>query len=169
MAQVTRRRFTADEYGQMLRSGILGEDDRVELVDGEIVELRPIGSAHAAQVKRLATLLHRVAADYAIVSVQDPIHLDERSEPQPDLALLRFRDDFYAARHPTPADVLLIVEVSDSSVAYNREVKLPLYAQSGISEVWLIDQAAPGVLEVHTGPSVAGYSHVRRAPGLEMP
>jgi hypothetical protein len=123
----------------MARAGILPEDSRVELINGEIIDIAPIGSRHAAAVKQLTRILTRAVGDTAIVSVQDPIHLDPHTEPQPDLALLRPRDDFYKTAHPRAADVLLVIEVADTSLHYDREIKIPLYARHGISEVWLVD------------------------------
>jgi Uma2 family endonuclease len=123
----------------MARAGILPEDSRVELINGEIIDMAPIGSRHAAAVKQLTRILNRAVGDTAIVSVQDPIHLDPHTEPQPDLALLRPRDDFYKTAHPRAADVLLVIEVADTSLHYDREIKIPLYARHGISEVWLVD------------------------------
>lgn len=153
--QVQRKLFTVDEYEQMIRAGVLGEDDRVELIEGEIVKMSPIGSAHVAHVNRLTHLLVQRVADQAQVSVQNPIRLP-RSEPQPDLTLLRPRADFYVRALPLPADVLLLIEVSDTTAAYDRAVKVPLYARGGIPETWLID-LAEGVVEVYREPAAAGY------------
>jgi len=149
-----------EEYHRMLRAGILTEDDRVELIEGEIVEMAPIGSRHAGCVKRLVRRFSQAIGEQALLSVQDPLRLGERSEPQPDLALLRPRDDFYASSHPGPEDVLLIVEVAETSAEYDREVKLPLYARHGIPEVWLVDLEKEAV-EVYRGPSPRGYSEAR--------
>lgn len=145
----------------MGEAGILREDDRVELIDGEIVQMTPIGSAHAACVKRLMHLFVRALADRAIVSVQDPIAIPRGSEPQPDLALLRPRADFYRGGHPQPADVWLVVEVADSSLAYDRAVKLPLYARAGIPEVWLVDLSGDTV-EVLRRPAAGRYGETQR-------
>jgi Uma2 family endonuclease len=150
------RAWTAAEYEQMVAAGVLGEDDRVELVEGEIVEMAPVGARHAASVNALARLLQRQVGDRALVSVQNPVRLSPRSEPQPDLAVLAWRDDGYRDELPGPADVLLVVEVAESSVATDRDVKLPLYGRAGIGEAWLVDLPA-GTIEVHTGPSPAGY------------
>lgn len=155
-----RRRFTVHEYHQMAEAGILTEDDRVELIEGEIVDMAPIGSQHAASVARLTVLFSRVQGR-GIVWVQNPIRLGEHSEPQPDLTLLKPRADFYAKAHPGPEDVLLVVEVSDTSAEYDREVKLPLYAQAGIPEVWLVDLATEGV-EVYRTPTPQGYREARQ-------
>jgi len=145
----------------MAEAGILSEDDRVELIEGEIVEMSPIGSHHAACVNRLTRLFSRQGGDRAIVSVQNPIRLSEYSEPEPDLALLRPRADFYAEALPGPEDTLLVVEVMETSAQYDRERKLPLYAEAGIPEVWLVDLAAE-CIEVYRRPSPEGYEDVRR-------
>ena len=157
-----RRLFTADEYHRMAEAGVLGPDDRVELVDGEIVEMSPIGSPHAACVDRLNVLVQRLGSVQAIVRVQNPIRLDAHSEPQPDLSILKYRADFYSAAHPAPADVLLVVEVADTSLPYDRDVKIPLYARAGIAEAWLIDLASATV-DVFTQPTPQGYRQSRRA------
>jgi Uma2 family endonuclease len=138
MEQV-RHRVTVSDYYKMVTAGIFSEDDHVELINGEIVDMAPTGSRHASIVTQLNRILTLAAGTRAIVKVQDPLHLDPRSEPEPDLMLLTPRDDFYAAAHPVPADVLLLVEVGDSTVRFDREVKLPLYAKHGVEEVWLID------------------------------
>lgn len=157
---VIRRRFTTDEYEQMSLAGVLAEDDRVELIEGEIVEMSPLGPQHAACVDRLNRSLQRLVGDRAIVRVQNPIRLGEYSLPQPDIALAQSRDDFYAGNHPEPEDVLLLIEVSDSSLAYDRDVKLPLYARAGIAEVWLV-ALLPQVVEVYRVPGADGYGEKR--------
>jgi Uma2 family endonuclease len=158
MAEPVRRPFTVSEFHSMAEAGILSEDDRVELIEGEIYRMAPIGSRHAACVNRLNHLLQGTGA---ILSPQNPLVLNDRSEPQPDLALLRWRDDFYATSHPSPGDVLLLIEVADTSVGFDRGVKTPLYAQRGIPELWLVD-LTKGFLEVHQHPSLKGYQQVRR-------
>ncbi|GBD16216.1 hypothetical protein HRbin26_01111 [bacterium HR26] len=161
---VLRRRFTVSEYHRMVEAGILGEDDRVELIEGEIIEMSPIGSRYSACVARLTALLARLHGQ-AIVWVRNPIALDEYSEPQPDIALLRFREDFYAQQLPGPEDVLLLVEIADSSVEYDQEIKVPLYSRAGVAEVWLVNLVQQRVT-VYRGPSPAGYQEVRVAtPG----
>jgi Uma2 family endonuclease len=137
--QIVRRPFTVADYTRMREAGILSEDDRVELIDGEVRVMSPIGPVHAAIVKRLNTILSRLLPNTAILSVQDPIQLHDYSEPQPDLAILQYRDDFYAQAHPVADDVLLVIEVSDTTVEYDRDEKLPRYAQANIAEAWLID------------------------------
>ncbi|MBA2443054.1 MAG: Uma2 family endonuclease, partial [Rubrobacter sp.] len=141
-ARVQRRRFDTTEYHRMAETGILSEGDRVELVDGEVVEMSPIGSAHQAVVDRLTRMLVAFAASDYVARVQGPIRLDEHNEPQPDLALLVFREDFYEREHPGPGDTLLLIEVSESSLEYDRSVKLPFYAGAGIPEIWILDLAA---------------------------
>lgn len=138
-AQLEPRRFNVTEYYQMAEAGILTPDDRVELIAGEIIKMSPIGSPHAACVSRLTRLLHNQIANEAIISTQNPVRLDNFSEPVPDIALLKPRKDYYAARHPLPADVFLIIEVADTSLLKDRSVKLPLYAGSGIFEIWLVN------------------------------
>jgi len=158
--QLSKRLFTVVEYHRMSEAGIFSEDDRVELIEGEIVEMTPIGSRHAAVVNRLNRLCSRGVGERAVVSIQNPIRLGEHSEPQPDVTLLRPRPDFYAASHPGPLDVLLVVEVAETSAAYGRAVKVPLYARAGIPEVWLVD-LAEGQIEVSRHPSPQGYQEVR--------
>lgn len=154
--KIARRAFSVEDYHRMAEAGILSEDDRVELIEGEIVELSPIGSRHQACVNRLTAILVQFAAQNYVVSVQGPVRLDENSEPQPDLALLKSSPDFYAEAHPTPDDVLVLIEVSETSAAYDREVKLPLYAGHGIEETWIVDLEA-GTVEVNSEPASGGY------------
>lgn len=176
--QILRRLFSVEEYYLMAKAGILKEDDRVELIEGEIVEMAPIGSRHASCVKRLIRLLSQQMGQHALIGAQDPVHLGEHSEPQPDITLLRPREDFYASAHPGPADVLLLIEVADTSADYDREVKARLYARAGISEYWLVD--LPGQrIEVYRDSAAGEYRQVRLArreerlvpealPGLEI-
>ena len=147
----TVRKFTVEEYYKLAEVGILSEDDPVELIEGEIVVKSPISSRHAACVKRVNALFSGKLQGRAIVSVQDPIRLSEHSEPEPDIALLKPRPDFYSSGHPAAEDVLLIVEVAETSLQYDREVKLPLYARHRVPEVWLIDLES-GQIEIHREP-----------------
>jgi len=160
--KVERWTFTVDDYMQMLEAGILTEDDRVELIEGEILKMSPIGDPHAACVKKGNALFHRLVGHQAIVSVQDPIRLDNYSEPQPDLALLKSRKNYYAQARPTPADVLLIVEVADSSIDYDRRIKIPLYARALIPVVWLVDLNADAI-EVYWQPANGAYQALQTA------
>lgn len=155
---LTHRRFTVDEYYRMAETGILGPDDRVELLDGEIVEMSPIGPRHAATVSRLQRLFERLGGDRTITRVQSPVRLHRYCEPEPDVALVVARDDFYGGAHPAPADILLIVEVADTTLAYDRR-KLASYAQASVPEVWLVDLTADRIA-VHTGPHGDTYADV---------
>jgi Uma2 family endonuclease len=139
--EVSRKTFTTDEYDQMIESGVLTKEDRVELIEGEIVDMSPIGRFHAACVDRLNAVLSREVGQKLIVRVQGPIRLSMFSEPQPDVALLKLKADFYAEAHPSPADVYMVVEVADTSIGYDRATKVPLYARAGIPEMWLVDLA----------------------------
>ena len=154
--QPQKRPFTVGEYYRMAETDILTEEDRVELIAGQIVAMSPIGSHHAACVKRLNVLMGKMVGDSMLIGVQDPITLDAYSSPEPDLVLLRPRADFYAEAHPSAVDVLLAVEVSDTSADYDREVKLPLYAQAGLPEVWLIDLQKSRI-EVYARPQGDAY------------
>ena len=153
--QVQRKLFTVEDYEQMIQAGVLREDEQLELIEGEIIEMSPIGSAHLALVNRLNHLLVQRAGGLAQVSVQNPIHLS-KSEPQPDLALLRPRPDYYAAALPEPADILLLIEVADTTLDFDRNTKMPLYGRNGIAESWLID-LVNNVIEVYRGPASTGY------------
>ena len=156
---IPRHRLTVDEYYRMAEAGILAPDARVELIEGEIVDMTPVGSRHVSVVNRLNRMLTVAVGELAIVQVQGPVRLGDRSEPEPDLALLRPRADFYRDKHPTPEDVLLIIEVSDTPVAYDRSVKIPLYARHGVLEVWLIDLESSRI-SVHRNPHNSAYADV---------
>lgn len=158
--ELPRRRFTVEEYHRMAEAGILTEDDRVELIEGEIVQMTPIGQRHAATVARLTRRLVPAVADRALVWPQNPIRLPRDTEPQPDLVLLRPRPDDYAQGPARPEDILLLVEVADSSYRYDAGVKLSLYARAGVPEVWIADLTRD-LLEVHREPGPSGYA--RRA------
>lgn len=146
-----RHRLTTSDVAQMLAAGILKEDDRIELIEGELIEMAPIGSLHAGTVDQLPQRLSAHCSEQAIVRVQNPVALADRSEPQPDVVLLRPRADHYKSAHPGPEDVLLLIEVADASLSYDRDVKIPLYARHGIREVWLVDLIAKRLL-VHRQP-----------------
>jgi Uma2 family endonuclease len=136
---LTRHRLTVADYYRMAEVGVLGPQARVELIDGEVIDMAPIGSRHHAAVLRLSRQLQFAVGDHALVSVQGPLSLGEFSQPEPDLMLLQARADFYAAAHPVATDVLLLIEVADTSARYDREIKLPLYARHGVTEVWIVD------------------------------
>src|SRR5262249_41606502 len=149
--QLQRWTFTVDEYHRMAEVGILTEDDRVELIDGEIIKMSPIGSYHVACVNRLTAVLIPKVGGAAIVSVQNPIRIDDYSEPEPDIAILRHRDDFYSQSLATANDVLLVIEVADSSLEYDRTVKLSTYSRAGLPEFWIVDLQADEI-EAYSEP-----------------
>ena len=166
---LSRRRFDVDEYHRMIEAGILSEDDRVELLDGEIVQMHSIGSRHFASVIQIGNLLIPQLSGSALVSIRGPVRLSRFSEPEPDVALLRVRDDCYASGLPEPADTYLIVEVADSSLLKDRTAKLPLYAVAQIPELWIVDLTANAV-DVHRDPEGHGYATVTRfAEGVVTP
>jgi Uma2 family endonuclease len=162
MAVPIQKRFvTVDEYHRMGEEGIFPPDARVELIRGEIVEMSPIGPAHAGSVRRFIRNFSARLSPYAMVDAQNPVELrDQESEPQPDITLLRLRDDCYSTATPEPADTLLVVEVAESSLSYDRKVKMHLYAEAGIPESWLVDLNS-GTLFVYRRPSPEGYQDVR--------
>lgn len=154
--EAIRRPFTVEEYDRMIEVGILGKEDHVELIDGEIVEMSPIGLRHAACVDRATMLLAPALVGKAIVRTQGPIRLSDYSKPQPDLILLEPRKDYYAAAAPITRNALLVIEVSDTSIRYDRGPKLKVYARAGVSEVW-IEDLTTDTLWVFREPSRAVY------------
>jgi Uma2 family endonuclease len=154
--EIERRRFTVHEYHKMVDAGILCEDDRVELIRGEILEMSPIGPRHSAAVLRALNGLLRLIGDRAIVGCQGSIRLDEYDEPQPDIYLLRSKDDFYASGHAGPSDIFLIVEMADSSLEYDKSVKMKLYAETGVPEYWVADIQNERVI-AYSNPGQTGY------------
>ncbi len=160
--QEAKHAFTVGEYHRMTAAGIFTEDDRVELIEGEIYEMAAIGSRHAACVNRLTQLFVRGAGDRAVVTIQNPVQLGDLSELEPDLVLAKPRPDFYATRHPRADEILLLIEVSDSSHRYDETVKLPLYARHEIPEVWRVDLET-GTVAVHRKPAGGAYLSVSTA------
>lgn len=172
-----RHCITVDEYYRMAEVGLLAPDARVELIEGEIIDMAPIGPSHSSVVNQLLRLMVRAVGDLAIVQSQGAVRLNLRNEPEPDLALFKPREDFYRHRHPTGADTLLVIEVSESSLRYDREIKVPLYARHGVPEVWVVDlvngqllvwhspvdgeyqqysaMTAPGIVPISTLPGIA--------------
>src|SRR5258708_10013374 len=158
--QLQRWVFTVDEYTRMAEAGILSEDDRTELIEGEIIRMSPIGKRHASIIIRLTRILGPIVGDNAFLSIQNPLQLDSYSQPQPDIALLKPREDLYADGIATPESVLLLIEVCDSSLSYDKEVKLLLYAKAGIPEVWIED--LPGdKIEAYSNPVKGKYQNSR--------
>ena len=165
VAQFPLRRFTVAEYYAMAEAGILTEDDRVELIDGVLIEMAPIGDPHAGTVDIYTEMLPSGVDQGTLLRVQGPLALDEHSRLYPDLMLLRRRADYYRSTPPSPDDVLLLIEVSDSSLGYDRNEKLPRYARAGIPEVW-ITVLPEGIIEAHTEPAGGRYTRNRiYAPG----
>ncbi len=154
-----RYRLTAGQYHQLAEVGVFNEDSRVELIEGDLIAMPPIGEGHASTTRRINQLFSRQVGDAALVDVQNPLALDANSEPQPDIVLLKPCPDFYEHGHPGPSDVLLLIEISDSSLRYDRDVKIPLYAKVGIAEVWIVDIVHQR-LEVYRRPSEDGYREV---------
>lgn len=160
-AELTRRRISVDEYMKMAEVGILKESERVELIDGDIIEMSPIGNPHEARTSGTNRLLAPLFIEgRAVLRVQGHVRLDENNRPEPDLALLKWRDDLYVNQSPAPEDILLLIEVSDSTLSYDRTVKLSLYAHFDIPEVW-IENIPDGVVEAHTNPVEGEYTESR--------
>lgn len=158
-AELTRVRFSVADYHRMGEVGILTADDRVELIDGEIVSMSTVGSLRAGTVNRLNRFLIRTLGDRAVVAVQNPVQLSDDTEPEPDIAVLQPRADCYTTAHPLPADVLLLIEVGDSLFLADRRAKLPRYARAEIGESWLVNLEA-GAIERHTTPEPSGYREI---------
>ncbi len=174
--QAPKRHFSVDEYHRLAEAGILHENDRVELIHGEIIQMSPIGPKHAGNLDRIVRILTFLFGESAIVRSQNPVRLNGQSEPEPDISILKPRDDFYTAAHPKPEEVLLIIELSESSLEYDREVKLPEYASNGIPEYWIVDLKTDRII-IHTGPSGEEYLNIKtyqinerlESPGLPKP
>ncbi len=158
--ELNRHRFTRSDYHRMAQTGILAPDARVELIDGEIIEMSPIGNRHMAAVDRATRLFVRGVGDDAIVRIQGSIALGDNGEPEPDVALLRYRDDFYATAPATEEAVLLLVEVADSSEEYDQRTKAPLYARYHIPELWIANLNRDQLV-VYRDPTPTGYATVQ--------
>lgn len=176
--QITRHRLNVAEYHRMAEAGIFSPDERVELIEGEVIDMAPQKSRHASVLTELLNRLAQAVGPTARVACQVPLSLSDRSEPEPDLMLLRPRADRYSGSHPTPADVLLLVEVADSSLRYDREVKVPLYARHGVAEVWLVDlesnrlrlfrQLQAGEYAEISSTDAPGLTSLPGLPGLQV-
>ncbi len=155
--EVITHKFTAEEYQLMGKAGVFHPEARVELINGEIVVMSPIGLKHAVIINRLSRyLFDRIKADQGIISVQNSFRIPDYSEPQPDIVILRPRDDFYANKFPLPEDVLLIIEVADSSLRYDRTTKLTLYAEHHIPEYWIANLERD-IVEIYRQPQNKSY------------
>ena len=166
-AEPRRHRLTVADYYRMGEVGILADDARVELIEGEIIDMAPPGDPHAGTVDQLAFALSSALNGRAHVRVHNPLRLDDHSEPQPDISVLRRRADFYKSGHPRPVDALLVVEVADTSLRYDRDDKIPLYARHGIPEVWLVDLKARRVVR-YRNPQTGAYALIDE-PDLGSP
>ncbi|MEM9718743.1 MAG: Uma2 family endonuclease [Bacteroidota bacterium] len=155
--KLKRHTITVEDYLQMFQVGILSESDKVELINGEIFSMSPVGSRHIYYVNQLNHLFHALLGNKAVVSIQNPFKLDSHSEPEPDIALLKPPKGVYKDRHAESSDILLIGEVAEPSIDYDREVKVPLYAKVGVSIVWLLD-IDQGQLEVYEVPKNGQYT-----------
>ena len=160
----TRFKLSVDDYHRLGAAGILSNDVRVELIEGDLIEMAPIGGPHIGLVNRLNRMLVLAVGDRGVVSIQNPVTLPPRSEPQPDLAVLHAGVEGSSAGVPTAADTFLVIEVSDSTLAYDRDTKVPLYARAGIPEVWVVDVNAKCII-VHRAPTTSGYVDVREVSG----
>lgn len=162
-----RRLFTVDEYEQMSQAGVFRTTERVELIRGEIVEMSPIGVEHAGRLARLIRVLPERLRGQALLWPQNPLRIHPHSMPEPDLILLRPRADDYCSAYPTPEDVLVIIEIADSSLSWDRGVKGRLYAESGVKEYWIVNLKAR-VIEIRESPTAEGYSLIRRIRSKEI-
>ena len=158
--ELLRRLFTVDQYYKMLEAGVFNENERVELIRGEIIKMSPMGYHHAGRLNRLNELFFLRLAQTVTIGIQVPVRLNNTSEPQPDVSLLQRRPDFYETQQPQPENVFLLIEVSDTTIKYDREVKVPLYAENNIVEVWLVNLNEE-CLEVYRQPTANGYEIVQ--------
>lgn len=165
---VRPKRFRVDEFRRMTEAGILPEESGWEIIDGYLIDKMTVGSRHSGVVKRLIRLLTVVLGEDAIVSVQDPVEIDDYNEPEPDVAVLKIREDFYSNSHPKSDDVLLLIEVSESTLRFDREIKLTVYAVAGVAEVWLVNLIDDAV-ERYSAPANGRYGEVRTfTAGVEI-
>lgn len=156
MAVLTQHRFSVKDYYRMAETGVLSPDARVELLDGRIIDMSPIGPYHSGTVNRLSQIFQHKAQGRWMVSTQNPLHIDDYSEPEPDIMLVKPAADFYTKVHPNPADVFLLIEVADASLFYDRDDKLPAYGRADVCEVWIVNLVEQK-LEVYRDPNFTGY------------
>jgi Uma2 family endonuclease len=158
-----RHRITVEHFYRMAEAGLFAEDERVELIEGEIIDVAPMGSPHAGLLSHLAALIAPLVASRYLVRQQLPLRLGNDSEPLPDIAVVRHRDDYYTSRHPTAADVVLVVEVSSTTLRFDRNVKVQMYARHGIPELWVLDTNATQIHYYRT-PADGSYSVAGTVP-----
>lgn len=158
--EAERRLLTVDDFNRMIEACIFGEDERIELINGELIRMAPIGHGHGGQVKRSVRILSRLVGERALMSVQDPVEMPDLAEPQPDVALLRPRSDDYSHSNPTAADVLLLIEVADSSLEFDRQTKALMYAQAGIADYWIVNLVDEQLIVLRE-PTPDGYASVQ--------
>ena len=163
----TRTKITVQRFQDMIASGVLRDDERIELIDGEMIDMAPIGAVHAWTVDRLSELLRMDAAPIAHVWVQLPVALADLSQPQSDLALIRSKPEGYGRQLPREQDILLVIEVSDSTLAYDQGTKQRVYAKHNIPEYWIVDVQAKRI-EVYRGPSSNGYTRKSECAGNDV-
>jgi Uma2 family endonuclease len=156
MVVQTKHRFSVKEFYRMAETGVLRPDAHVELLNGEIIDISPIGPFHGGLVKRLSRIFNLKAKGRWIVSTQDPLHLEDHSEPEPGVMLLKLAPDDYTSRHPQPDDVFLLIDVSDTTLDFDRAEKLPAYARAGVAEVWIVN-LIDAMIEVYREPHFTGY------------
>ncbi len=154
--QISKKLFNVDDYYKMGESGILKDDARVELINGEVFSKSPISSFHSGVINLITRKLLSALGDKANISIQNPIRLNEYSEPEPDIAVAKFKKDAYRKSHPTPKDIFFLIEVADSSLNFDRVIKAPLYAKSGIPEYWIVNIPEQQV-EIYSKPVNGEY------------
>jgi Uma2 family endonuclease len=153
------KKYSLTDYHKMIEIGIIKGEDKVELIRGEIVKMSPVGLKHATCVKKLNQLFSQKLGTKVILGIQDPIKLNDNSEPQPDVVLLKPKADFYATEHPKPEDIFLLIEVADSSIEYDQQIKIPLYAENNITEMWLVN-INENIIQVYQNPQGKLYKNI---------
>ena len=162
-----KKLFTVDEYDTMIKAGVFDGKERVELIEGEFVKKMTQGDLHIGCINRLTYLLVPILLNEAIVTIQNAVRINTFSAPEPDVAILRFRKDFYSTGKARPEDILLLIEVADTTVRSDRQIKIPLYARAEVPEVWLVNLPRK-IVEVYTEPKNGKYQIVRKAGKSEI-